>query len=427
MKGEKELSEQLLLKGKQTISGKIKVNGAKNAALAILPAALLSKGTVKLDNFPLITDIDTLLQIIIALGAKVTPLNMNSFRIDSSAVECFFPPHLLVNKLRASYYLMGSLLGRFKEVEIPMPGGCNLGPRPIDQHVKGFTALGAKVKMEHGLVKIKADRLIGTHIYLDVVSVGATINIMLAAVLAEGKTVIENAAREPEIVDVANFLNAMGAQVTGAGTDFIKIRGVKELGDAEHSVIPDRIEAGTFMIATAAAQGEALIEDVIPKHLDPITAKLKEVGAEVEVGPDWIAVKSNKRLTSSDIKTFPYPGFPTDLQPPMMVLLTQASGVSVITENVFEKRFCYVEELRKMGARIRLEGRCAIIDGGHGLTGAHLRATDLRGGAAFIIAGLISEGLTTLSGLEHIDRGYEKIEERFKLLGVSVERTNNGI
>jgi len=414
--------EYLLLKGKQQINGTIKVNGAKNAAVAILPAALLTRETVEVDNLPKITDIDKIIQILKSLGAVVTCTGKRSISIDSSGVNSFCPPPSIVNKFRASYYFMGSLLGRFGQVEIPMPGGCNLGPRPIDQHVKGFTALGAEVELKHGIVKIKAKKLIGTHIYLDVVSVGATINIMLAAARAEGKTVIENAAREPEIVDVANFLNAMGAQVVGTGTDVIKIQGVQELGRAEHSVIPDRIEAGTFMIAAAATRGEALVADVIPKHLDSVIAKLREVGNEVEVGPDWVRVKGNSRLSPADVKTFPYPGFPTDLQAPMIVLLTQADGTSFVTENVFEERFNHLCELRKMGAKIKLGGRTAIIEGGHELSGAPVKALDLRGGAAFIIAGLISKGETRLEGVEHIDRGYEKIEERFKLLGVNIER-----
>ncbi len=416
------MSEKLLITGKQKIQGRVKVNGAKNAAVAILPAALLTEGQAVISNLPRITDIHMLVEIVSALGAKVSFNDEGSLIINSAGVYGYNPPQHLVNRLRASYYLMGSLLGRFKQVKIPMPGGCDLGPRPIDQHIKGFSALGAQVEMERGMVTLKAKKLTGAHIYLDVVSVGATINIMLAAVLAEGKTVIENVAKEPEIVDVANFLNAMGAHVIGAGTDVIKIQGVKELGGVEHNVIPDRIEAGTFMIATAATGGEAIIEEVIPKHLDSIIAKLREVGKEVEVGPDWIKIMANNPFFPSDLKTFPYPGFPTDLQPPAMVLLTLASGLSFITENVFERRFRHVDELRKMGAKIKLEGRTAIIEGGHELTGAPVMASDLRGGAAFIIAGLVSGGETYLDGLEHVDRGYERIEERFSGLGVKLQR-----
>ncbi len=416
------MSDSLLIYGEQKTSGSIRVNGAKNAAVAILPAALLTEGTVRIDNLPNITDIVTLQRIIEDLGAKTEKISERSIYINSSTVSSFSPERSLVDKMRASYYLMGSLLARFRRVDIPLPGGCHLGPRPIDQHIKGFKALGAEVETEGGMIKIKAKELEGAHIYLDVVSVGATINIMLAASLAKGKTIIENAAREPEIVDVANFLNAMGGDVKGAGTDVIKIQGVKELGGAEHNVIPDRIEAGTYMVASAATGGEGLIEEVIPKHLEPIIAKLKEMGKELEIGPDWIKVKAGETFSPSDVKTFPYPGFPTDLQPPIMVLLTRAPGTSILTENVFENRFSHVEELKKLGANIRVEGRSAIIEGGQKLTGGPVKAADLRGGAAFIIAGLISRGETLLTGIEHVDRGYERIEERLKGLGVKIER-----
>ena len=411
-----------LVKGKQRTEGRIVINGAKNSAVALLPAALLTEETVKIDNLPQITDIDKLLNIIRLLGASVSSPGDHSLSINGANVNSFSPSGMLVNQLRASYYLMGSLLGRFGCVEIPMPGGCDLGPRPIDQHIKGFSAMGAKVEMDHGLMKVFAKELRGAHIYLDVVSVGATINIMLAAVKAEGKTIIENAAREPEIVDVANFLNAMGAQVRGAGTDVIKIQGVKKLHAVEYSVIPDRIEAGTFMIAAAATGGELVVEGVIPKHLEPVTAKLKEVGVEVETGPDYLRVSGREYLSPCDVKTFPYPGFPTDLQPHMMVLLTRAPGISLVTENVFERRFCHIDELRKMGAQITLEGRTAIIEGGGELSSAPLKAMDLRGGAAFIIAALMANGDTVINDVKYIDRGYERIEERFHKVGVSVQR-----
>lgn len=414
--------EHLVIKGKQKIKGAIKINGAKNAAVAVIPASLLTKANVKIENLPCITDIRWLIKILKTLGAKASLEKGGNLQIDSSGLSSFAPPQELVDKFRASYYFMGALLGRFGQVEIPMPGGCNLGPRPIDQHIKGFRALGAKVELEHGRIKIKANKLRGAHIYLDVISVGATINIMLAAVRAEGKTIIENAAKEPEIVDVANLLNAMGAQVIGTGTDIIKIQGVPELGGAEHNVIPDRIEAGTFMIAAAATGGELLAEDVIPKHLDPVIAKLKEIGVPLEIGPDWVKVLPSVALSPADVKTFPYPGFPTDLQAPMIVLLTQAPGISLVSENVFEGRFRHVDELRKMGARIKLEGRTAIVEGGEGLVSAPLRATDLRGGAALVIAGMLSEGETVLEGVEHIDRGYEHFEERLNLLGAKIER-----
>lgn len=414
--------EHLIIEGRQKIKGAVKVNGAKNAAVAVIPASLLTEACVKFENLPEITDINWLIEILKSLGAKVSSNKEGDLQIDPSGVHSFTPPPELVNKFRASYYFMGALLGRFGQVEIPMPGGCNLGPRPIDQHIKGFTALGAGVELEHGLIKIKAKKLRGAHIYLDVISVGATINIMLAAARAEGKTVIENAAKEPEIVDVANLLNAMGAQVIGTGTDIIKIRGVPELGGAEHNVIPDRIEAGTFMIAAAATRGELLVEDVIPKHLDPVIAKLKEIGVPLTVGPDWIKVLTGNALSPADVKTFPYPGFPTDLQAPMLVLLTQVPGVSLVSENVFEGRFRHVDELKKMGARIKLEGRTAIVEGGRELISAPLRATDLRGGAALVIAGMLSEGETSVAGIEHIDRGYEHFEERLNLLGAKIER-----
>lgn len=414
--------ECLVIKGKRKLKGTIKVNGAKNAAVAVIPASLLTKSPVKIENLPKITDIGWLVKILKVLGAKVSVAEGCGLEIDPAGVHSFAPPHELADKFRASYYLMGALLGRFGQAEIPMPGGCNLGPRPIDQHIKGFTALGAKVDLEHGLVKIKAKKLRGTHIYLDVISVGATINIMLAAARAEGRTIIENVAREPEIVDVANFLNAMGAQVIGAGTDIIKIQGSPELGGVEHSVIPDRIEAGTFMIAAAATQGDVLVNDVIPKHLVPVIAKLKEIGVPLEIGPDWIRVLEGNSRSPADVKTFPYPGFPTDLQAPMMVLLTQAPGISIVSENVFEGRFRHVAELKKMGARIKLEGRTAIIEGGHELNSAPLKAADLRGGAALVIAGLLSRGETVVGDIEHIDRGYEHLEERLNLLGAKIER-----
>ena len=416
------MQQCLRIIGRQKTSGSIKINGAKNSAVAILPASLLTGSVVKVENLPGITDIHSLVRILSALGAKISYTTETSLELDLSGVDSFYPPPELVNQLRASYYLMGSLLGRFGQVDIPMPGGCDLGPRPIDQHIKGFSALGASVDLEKGFIKIRAKKLKGAHIYLDVVSVGATVNIMLAAVLAEGKTVLENAAKEPEIVDVANFLNAMGANVKGAGTDVIKIQGVKELGGADHIVIPDRIEAGTFLIAAAATGGEVLVKDVIPKHLDSIIAKLKEVGVEMDIGLDSVLVKASNHLIPSDVKTFPYPGFPTDLQPHMMVLLTCAKGTSLLTENVFERRFRHVEELIKLGAHIKLEGRSAIIEGGHELTGAQLQSMDLRGGASFIIAALISEGETIIRGIEHIDRGYEKIEDRFAALGIKIDR-----
>jgi UDP-N-acetylglucosamine 1-carboxyvinyltransferase len=416
------IEEKLVVNGPCTLKGTVEINGAKNAAVAILPASILAGGEVILDNLPNINDIHQLKKILVSLGARVDSRGERSIGIDTSPVDSWSPPRSKVQALRASYYFLGSLLARFGRAEVPIPGGCDLGPRPIDQHLKGLSALGADIKIEHGVIKARAKQLKGARIYLDVVSVGATINIMLAAVRAWGRTTIENAAKEPEIVDVANFLNAMGAVVRGAGTDVIKIQGVDELGRVEHVIIPDRIEAGTFMMAAAATCGDVILEDVIPKHLDPVTAKLKEIGAQVDVGADSIRVRGYPDPSPTDIKTFPYPGFPTDLQPLAMVLLTRARGTSFISENVFEHRFRHVEELKRMGACIKLEGRTAIIEGGVPLSGAPLTAMDLRAGAAFIIAGLMAKGETVIRKLKYIDRGYEKIEERFNKLGADLRR-----
>ena len=415
------MSKLLICGNRQPLQGEVKVSGAKNAAVAIIPAAILSAAPVRIENLPEINDIKILVEILDSLGVKTTWESSSTLLVDASTLQSWHPPYELVKKLRASYYLIGALVGRFGRADVPIPGGCDLGPRPIDQHIKGLAALGAKVDVEHGLIRVEADRLTGAKIYMDVVSVGATINIMLAAVRAKGKTIIENAAKEPEIVDVANFLAAMGANIRGAGTDVIKITGVAELGPADHCVIPDRIEAGTYMIAAAATGGNVLLHDVIPKHLDPITAKLREMNMTVDVTDDQIRVIGCAEPQAVDIKTFPYPGFPTDLQSQTMVLLTQARGSSVITENVFEGRFKHVDELKRMGARIKVEGRTAIIDGYTLLSGAPVRATDLRAGASFIIAGLIAEGDTVISDIDHIYRGYEKICQKLTALGASIQ------
>ncbi|NLN54605.1 MAG: UDP-N-acetylglucosamine 1-carboxyvinyltransferase [Firmicutes bacterium] len=411
---------RLLVTGGCSLAGTVKISGAKNSAVAIIPAALLTEAPVRIENLPEIDDIQVLVDILTYLGVRVVWETPSTLFIDASKLTKWQAPYDLVKKLRASYYLLGALLGRFQKAEVPVPGGCDLGPRPIDQHIKGFVSLGAKVDTEHGIVKLEADRLVGAEVYLDVVSVGATINIMLAAVRAEGRTVIENAAKEPEIVDVANFLNAMGAKIRGAGTDVIRITGVKELGPVNHCVIPDRIEAGTYMIAAAAAQGNVLLTDVIPKHLDPIIAKLREMNITVDVQDDQLRVIGVEQPQAVDIKTFPYPGFPTDMQSLAMVLLTQAEGSSIITENVFEGRFKHVDELKRMGARIKVEGRTAIVDGRTLLTGAPVRATDLRAGAAFIIAGLIAQGETIISDIGHIYRGYERVCEKLTALGAKI-------
>lgn len=412
---------RLLVTGGQPLAGAVKISGAKNAAVAIIPAALLTEAPVRIENLPDIDDIHVLVDILAYLGVRVAWETPTTLFIDASTLSRWQAPYDLVKKLRASYYLLGALLGRCGRAEVPVPGGCDLGPRPIDQHIKGFVGLGAKVELEHGLIRLEADRLTGSDIYLDVVSVGATINIMLAAVRAVGKTVIENAAKEPEIVDVANFLNAMGARIRGAGTDVIKITGVEELGSVTHCVIPDRIEAGTYMIAAAATQGNVLLKDIIPKHLDPITAKLREMNITVDVHDDQLRVRGVAQPQAVDLKTFPYPGFPTDMQSLAMVLLTQAEGSSVITENVFEGRFKHVDELKRMGARIKVEGRTAIVDGRTTLTGAPVRATDLRAGAAFVIAGLIAQGDTIISDIGHIYRGYEHVCEKLTSLGAKIK------
>ncbi len=412
---------KLIIPGEQTIRGNVKVSGSKNAAVAILAASIIPGKKVTVENIPDITDVHTLLEILQHMGATVRPRGKNAVEINTRNVQNGrVIPYELVKKLRASAYFMGSLLARSGEAEVPVPGGCKLGPRPIDQHLKGFAAMGADVEVEHGMVKLNASRLVGTHIYLDVVSVGATINLMLAASTAEGRTVLENVAKEPEVVDVANFLNAMGASVRGAGTDLIRIDGVPELHEASHNIIPDRIEAGTFLIAGAVTGGQVCLREVIPQHLDAAMAKLKEAGIEVCSSEDTIWVKGSDSVKPVDLKTFPYPGFPTDLQPLAMVLLSRAQGTSVVTENIFEGRFNHVDELKRMGANIKVDGRTAVIDGGAPLTGAPVRATDLRAGAALIVAGLMAQGETVLRGVEHVYRGYENLEEKFLNLGVKI-------
>lgn len=412
--------EKTLVCGGNVLKGSVKISGSKNAALAILPAALLASDKIFLSNIPDITDVRTMLCILEDLGLAIRRRGRNALEFYPSGLRGFTPPFNLVQKLRASSYLMGSLLARFGRATVPVPGGCDLGPRPIDQHLKGFTALGAKCEIEHGLVKLYAEKLTGAHIYLDVVSVGATVNLMLAAAGAEGRTVLENAAKEPEIVDLANFLNAMGGVIKGAGTDVIKIDGVRRFGGAEHAVIPDRVEAGTFMFAAAATGGDVVVDGVIPKHLEAVTAKLREIGAGVDVEGEQIRVYRTGPLVPSDLKTFPYPGFPTDLQPLGMVLLTGAEGTSIITENIFDGRFRHVDELKRMGAQIKLEGRTAVITGGAFLSGAPVTATDLRAGAALVVAGLIAKGQTLLSEVEHVYRGYERMEEKLRALGAQL-------
>ena len=416
--------EKLVINGKTPLKGDVVISGAKNAAVAILPATLLINGVCTIDNLPNISDVKIYCDILQDIGAKITWNNEHEITVDTTNVSSFNTPLDKTSKFRASYYLIGALLGRFKHAEVGMPGGCKLGARPIDQHIKAFEALGAKVDVAQGKIIASAKKLTATSIYLDVVSVGATINAMLASVLADGTTVIDNVAKEPHIVDVANFLNTMGADIRGAGTDVIKVHGVKELhGNATYSVVPDQIEAGTFMLAAVASRGDITVRNCITKHLEPLTAKIIEMGANVkDIDGDNIRVWCDKRPKKINIKTLPYPGFPTDLQPQMGVALSTADGTSIINESIWESRFQYTEELNKMGAKISAHGKTAVFDGVDELTGAPVYATDLRAGAALIIAGVSAEGQTEIYNLEHIDRGYENIEEKFRNLGAKIER-----
>ena len=415
--------EKLVINGGNALKGSVEINGAKNAAVAILPATVVaSKGKCIIDNIPDIEDVHCLERILRSLGCVVNKLDNNTLEVDSSNVSNFEACTDDVRRMRASYYFIGALLTRFKKATVQLPGGCPIGVRPIDQHIKGFEALGADVTIEHGAVIPKADKLVGTNIFFDVVSVGATINVMIAATLAEGITTLENVAKEPHVVDVANFLNSMGADIKGAGTDVIRIKGVKELKGCAYSVIPDQIEAGTFMIAAAATRGDVTIKNVIPKHLESITAKLREMGAVVEEGDDSVRVTVTKELSGVNIKTTPYPGFPTDVQQPMSALLCTVVGRSLITESIWENRHKHIDELKKMGANIKVEGRVAILDGVEKLTGAVVKATDLRAGAAMVIAGLMAEGETQITSIEHIDRGYPHIEDKFQALGADIRR-----
>lgn len=414
--------DRLIIEGGHPLNGEVTIAGAKNAALGLIPAVILSEGVCRLENLPNIKDVNRFIDILGRMGAKVERENGNTVIFDTENVEKFEMLDDETKKMRASYYLIGALLGRFKKVVIPFPGGCNIGVRPIDQHIKGFEALGAKVSLEHGIISAEADELIGAPIYLDVVSVGATINIMLAAVKAKGVTVLENAAKEPHVVDVANFLNLMGANIKGAGTDVIKITGVQKMHGCEYMVIPDQIEAGTYMIAAAATKGDVLVKNVIPKHLESISAKLMEMGAEIIEHDDAVRVIGKEPLKAVNIKTLPYPGFPTDLQQPMAVLMCMAEGTGTITESIFENRFKYVDELIKMGAEILVNGRAAMINGRKKLSGTTLSATDLRAGAAMVIAGLVADGKTEVTELKHLDRGYENMERKLLDLGANIIR-----
>ena len=417
--------EQYVIKGGNPLYGEVEIGGAKNAALAILAAAIMTDETVTIDNLPNVRDINVLLQAIQEIGAKVERVDVHKVKINGSFIREVSVDNEFIRKIRASYYLIGALLGKYRHAEVALPGGCDIGSRPIDLHIKGFRSMGATVEIEHGLVVAKADRLMGTHIYLDKVSVGATINIMMAAAMAEGKTVIENAAKEPHVVDVANFLNSMGANIRGAGTDVIRIAGVEKLHKTEYSVIPDQIEAGTFMFAVAATGGDVLVKDVIPKHLEATTAKLLEVGCKVEEFDDAVRVISNGKLNHTQVTTLPYPGFPTDMQPQMAVLLGIAEGTSTVTESIFENRFKYVDELTRMGATIKVESNIAIITGVKKYSGARVNAPDLRAGAALVIAGLEADGITVVDDIYYIERGYEEFEKKLSKLGAQIEKVSD--
>ena len=415
--------EKLVIHGGTPLKGEVTISGAKNSAGAILPATLLINGTCVINNLPNIIDVKLSCEILEGLGAKITWLNAHSIEVDTRDITNTIAPIDLTRRFRASYYLIGSMLGRKNEIGVGLPGGCNLGARPIDQHIKGFELLGAQVDVTGGNVKATAKKLVGTNIYLDIVSVGATINVMLASVLAEGTTIIDNAAKEPHIVDIANFLNTMGADIRGAGTDTIKVNGVKELkGGQSYSVVPDQIEAGTFMLAAVASKGDITLKNCIPEHLECVTAKILEIGGNVEISGDKLRVWCDKRPSKAIIKTLPYPGFPTDLQSPMGVVLSIADGTSIINESIWESRFQYTNELNKMGAQITAQGKSAIFEGVDKLYGASVYSTDLRAGAALIIAGIIADGTTEVYNLKHVDRGYENIEEKFRSIGAKIER-----
>ncbi len=416
------MENQYIIKGGTPLRGEVTIGGAKNAALGILAAAIMTDDTVVIDNLPDVRDINVLLQAIEGIGATVERISPHEVRINGSTIGDVTIDYDSIRKIRASYYLLGALLGKYNKAKVALPGGCDIGSRPIDQHLKGFRSLGATVNIEYGMINTFADKLVGSHIFLDVVSVGATINIMLASCLAEGRTVIENAAKEPHIVDVANFLNSMGADIKGAGTDKIRIDGVEKLHSSEYSIIPDQIEAGTFMVAAAATKGDILIKNVIPKHLEAISGKLIEIGATVEEFDDAVRVSADTRLGHTQIKTLPYPGFPTDMQPQIATLLALSTGTSTVTESIFENRFKYVDELARMGASIKVEGNVAIIEGVEVFTGASITAPDLRAGAALVVAGLVADGFTTIDSIHFIERGYENFEGKMSALGASIEK-----
>ena len=417
--------EQYIIKGGNPLVGEVEIGGSKNAALAILAAAIMTDETVLIDNLPDVNDINVLLEAIQGIGAMVQRVDRHTVKINGSAITDFNIEYDYIKKIRASYYLLGAMLGKYKRAEVALPGGCNIGSRPIDQHLKGFRALGADVDIEHGKIVAEAEHLRGTHLYFDVVSVGATINVMMAAAMADGLTIMENVAKEPHVVDVANFLNSMGANIRGAGTDVIKIRGVKSLHKTEYSIIPDQIEAGTFMFAAAATKGDVTVLNVIPKHLDATISKLVDIGCEVEEFDDAVRVVAKNRLRSTQVKTLPYPGYPTDMQPQIGVVLALAQGTSTITESIFENRFKYLDELARMGAVIKVEGNSATIEGVEKFSGARVSAPDLRAGAALCIAGLATDGITIVDDIVYIQRGYERFEEKLRGLGGIIEKVSD--
>ncbi len=417
--------EQYIMKGGNPLAGEVLIGGAKNAALGILAAALMTDEDVVIENLPDVNDINVVLEAISAIGASVVRIDRHTVKINGESIHGVSVDDEYMRKIRASYYFIGALLGKYKSASVPLPGGCNIGSRPIDLHIKGFRALGARVEIEHGVVMAHAIDLVGCHIYLDKASVGATINIMMAASLAEGQTIIENVAKEPHVVDVANFLNSMGANIKGAGTDVIRIRGVRRLHGTEYSIIPDQIEAGTFMCAAAATRGDVTVRNVIPKHLESISAKLTEIGCEVVEFDDAVRVVGKPNQTRTNVNTQYYPGFPTDMQPQMTVALALADGTSIVTENIFDNRFGYVDELSRMGARIQVEGDVAIVTGVERLTGAQVNAPDLRAGAALVIAGLAADGYTVVDKIGYIQRGYEDFEGKLRGLGAAIEKVDS--
>ncbi|MCL2235040.1 MAG: UDP-N-acetylglucosamine 1-carboxyvinyltransferase [Defluviitaleaceae bacterium] len=420
--------EHIIISGNKPLKGRVDISGAKNAAVAIIPATLCAGGVHTIENLPQIEDVRNYITVLESMGASCEFLDDHTMRVDARNVSSTVNMPENLKGMRASYYLIGSLLGRFKKAVVPMPGGCNFGSRPIDQHIKGFEALGAEVIQEHGSIFVTAERLVGTKIYLDVASVGATINIMMAAVYAEGETILENCAKEPHIVDCANFLNMCGANIKGAGTGVMRITGVTptDMKDRDYTIIPDQIEAGTYMIAAAVTGGEVTVRRVIPKHMEALSAKLQEMGCDVFAGDDWIKVRGKEELKPTTVTTLYYPGFPTDLQPQMTALLTQGNGTSYVTETVFENRFQYIDQLARLGAKVKIEGRMAVIEGQARLTGADVTATDLRAGACLVVAALAAEGNTQISNVHYIDRGYENLEEKLTALGANIRRISDG-